>query len=83
MSTYSSYPLRTLDDIRRFEDEVPLEQRISARSVYDLFADSAAKHGDRAALTMIMTGDISTTNAYSRAGRTPRNASVAKRTGRT
>lgn len=56
MSTYSSYPLRTLEDIRRFENEMPLEQRIGARSVYDLFADSAAKHGDRTALTMIMTG---------------------------
>lgn len=56
MSTYSSYPLRTLQDIRRFESEATLEQRCGARSVYDLFVAAAAGHGERTALTMILTG---------------------------
>jgi len=56
MSAYSSFPLRSIQDIRRFESEATLEQRISARSVYDLFTQAAARHGERTALTMIMSG---------------------------
>ncbi len=57
MNAFTSNPLRTLADIVRFEQEMPLEQRVSARSVFDLFADSAQRHPERIALTLVMTGD--------------------------
>ncbi len=56
MSVFSPSPLRTPEDIARFEAEFPFQQRLVARSVYDLFAASAARHPDRVAITMIMTG---------------------------
>ena len=52
MNAFTSNPLRTLADIVRFEQEMPLEQRVSARSVFDLFADSAQRHPERIALTL-------------------------------
>jgi fatty-acyl-CoA synthase len=54
---YSDYPIATLADVIRFENEMPLEQRYDARSVYDIFAKSAARHPDHTALTMVMTGE--------------------------
>jgi len=56
MSTFSPTPLRTLEDIVRFEQETPFVQRIPARSVFDLFAASAERYPARIALTMVMTG---------------------------
>ena len=41
----------------RFENEKTLAQRYDARSVYDVFAKSAARNPDRTALTMVMTGE--------------------------
>lgn len=49
-------PLKTLADIERFEREAPLEARYDARSIYDIFKKSAARHGERDAITMVMTG---------------------------
>lgn len=56
MPLFSDYPVATLKDVVRFETEKTLEQRYDARSVYDIFAKSAARHPDRIALTMLMTG---------------------------
>ncbi len=56
MPLFSDYPVATLKDVIRFETEKTLEQRYDARSVYDIFAKSAARHPDRTALTMLMTG---------------------------
>ena len=49
-------PLRTLADVRRFEQEKPLVDRLPGPSVFDVFRASAEKFGDRIALTMLMTG---------------------------
>lgn len=57
MTRFSSKPLHTLEDIVRFEQEMPFDQRVSARSVFDLFAASAQRHPDRIALTLVMTGE--------------------------
>jgi fatty-acyl-CoA synthase len=54
---FSDYPIATLADVVRFEDEMPFAQRYDARSVYDIFAKSAARHPDHTALTMVMTGE--------------------------
>lgn len=56
MPLFSDYPVATLQDVIRFETEKTLEQRYDARSIYDIFAKSAARHPDRTALTMLMTG---------------------------
>lgn len=56
MPLFSDYPVATLDDVVKFETEKTLEQRYDARSVYDIFAKNAARHPDRTALTMLMTG---------------------------
>lgn len=56
MPLFSDYPVATLQDVIRLETEQPLEQRYDARSVYDIFVKSAARHPDRTALTMLMTG---------------------------
>lgn len=56
MSVYKQHSIQTLQDICRFENEATFEQRVSARSVYDLFVEAATRHPERIALTMIMTG---------------------------
>lgn len=56
MPLFSDYPVATLKDVVRFETEKTLEQRYDARSIYDIFAKSAARHPDGTALTMLMTG---------------------------
>lgn len=56
MPLFSDYPVATLKDVEKFEAEKTLEQRYDARSVYEIFAKSAARHPDRTALTMLMTG---------------------------
>lgn len=48
--------LRTPEDIRRFEAERSLDERLPGRSVLDAFIASAARHPDRTAITMLMTG---------------------------
>jgi fatty-acyl-CoA synthase len=54
---FSDYPIATLADVIRFENEKPFAQRYDARSVYDVFAKSAARNPDHIALTMVMTGE--------------------------
>jgi fatty-acyl-CoA synthase len=57
MPAFSDYPIATLADVIRFENEKPFAQRYDARSVYDIFAKSAARYPDHTALTMVMTGE--------------------------
>src|SRR5260370_34353611 len=57
MPSISSFPLRNLADIERFEAEKPFAERCGARSIYNGFAQSAASYPDQTALTMIMTGE--------------------------
>jgi fatty-acyl-CoA synthase len=54
---FSDYPIATLADVIRFENEKPFAQRYDARSVHDVFVKSAARHPDHTALTMVMTGE--------------------------
>jgi fatty-acyl-CoA synthase len=54
---FSDYPIASLADVIRFENEKPFAQRCDARSVYDVFAKSAARNPDHTALTMVMTGE--------------------------
>lgn len=57
MPAFSDYPITTLADVIRFENEKPLAQRYDARSVYDVFVKSAARRPDHTALTLVMTGE--------------------------
>jgi fatty-acyl-CoA synthase len=57
MPAFSDYPIANLADVIRFENEKPFAQRYDARSVYDVFAKSAARNPDHTALTMVMTGE--------------------------
>jgi fatty-acyl-CoA synthase len=54
---FSDYPIATLADVIRFENEKPFAQRYDARCVYDVFVKSAARNPDHTALTMVMTGE--------------------------
>ena len=56
MPRVTENPLRTLDDVVRFESAMPLEARLPGRSVFDVFVASAARHPERTALTMVMSG---------------------------
>lgn len=48
--------LRTREDIARFELERTLDERLPGSSVLDAFIASAARHPERTAITMLMTG---------------------------
>jgi fatty-acyl-CoA synthase len=48
--------VRNLEDLRRLEAEMTLEERLPERSIFDVFAGTAARHPDRTAITQIMTG---------------------------
>ena len=57
MRATTSYPLDSLDAIQRFESEATFEERCSAAGIHDLLVQAAAAHGERTALTMVMTGE--------------------------
>ena len=57
MAVLSDRPIRTYEDIQRFEAEMTLEQRLPERSVLDVFVGAAARRPERIAITMVMTGD--------------------------
>jgi fatty-acyl-CoA synthase len=57
MSAFNDYAIANLADVVRFESEKPFAERYDARSVYDVFVKSAARHPDHPALTMVMTGE--------------------------
>ena len=56
MALFSDPPIRTLQDLRQFEAAMPLEQRLTERSVLDVFIGAAARQPERTAITMLMTG---------------------------
>jgi fatty-acyl-CoA synthase len=56
MPSVTDQPLRTMDDVVRFESAMPLEARLPGPSVFDVFVASAARHPERTAITMVMTG---------------------------
>jgi fatty-acyl-CoA synthase len=57
MTSWLESPLLTLSDVERFEAEMPLHDRLPGDSVYDVFVRAAEIHGNRTALTMLMTGE--------------------------
>ena len=42
MAIFSEHPIRTLGDVRQFEAHMQLDQRLSERSVLDVFIGAAA-----------------------------------------
>ena len=56
MANLGEEPIRTSDDLKRFEAEMTLEQRLPERSILDVFIASAERQGDATAITMLMTG---------------------------
>ena len=48
--------IRNRDDLARFEGEMTLDERLPERSVLDVFIGAAARHPERTAITMLMTG---------------------------
>ena len=56
MADLGNQRIGTFDDLKRFESEMTLEQRLPERSVLDVFIASAEKQGDATAITMLMTG---------------------------
>jgi fatty-acyl-CoA synthase len=56
MQTLPQDPLRTLEDVAHYEAQMPLEQRLPGRSVFDVFTATAQRHPKATALTMVMTG---------------------------
>ena len=58
MVKFSNEPIRHLSDIKRFEAEMSLEERLSERSIFDVFIASANQQPDGVAVTMINTGAI-------------------------
>jgi|OpeIllAssembly_1097287.scaffolds.fasta_scaffold50512_2 fatty-acyl-CoA synthase len=45
----TAHPIRSLDDLARFEAALPLEERLPGLSVFDVFVAAADRHPDRAA----------------------------------
>jgi fatty-acyl-CoA synthase len=56
MAELPASPLRTREDILRFEAERPLAQRLPERSVLDVFVAAAAAEPERVAITQLTTG---------------------------
>lgn len=56
MPGWSEHPLRTLEDVTRFEAALPLENRLPGRSVFDVFVAAAQRDPKATAITMVMTG---------------------------
>ena len=56
MAVLSDSVIRNREDIRRFEAQMTLAQRLPERGVLDVFIGTAARLPDRIALTMLMSG---------------------------
>jgi fatty-acyl-CoA synthase len=50
------FPIRNLQDVKRFESEKTFAERCPAQSVYDIFRHAAERFPSHTALTMLMTG---------------------------
>jgi fatty-acyl-CoA synthase len=57
MTRWSDRPIRTAADVAAFENEMPLQARLTERSVYDVFDGGSQRAPDAVALTMLMTGE--------------------------
>ncbi len=56
MANLGNEAITTLDDLKRFETEMTLSERLPERSILDLFIASADARPDSTAITMLMTG---------------------------
>ncbi len=56
MAVLNDHPVRDLDTLARFEQEMTLEQRLPERSILDVFISAAARQPGRTAITMLMSG---------------------------
>lgn len=56
MANLDAQPIRTESDLRRFEAEMTLEERLPEQSILDVFINSAERAPDATAMTMLMTG---------------------------
>lgn len=56
MAKLGDKPIRNLDDLQRFENELTLAQRLPERSILDVFIASASQYPNATAITMLMTG---------------------------
>jgi len=56
MALLPASPIRSRQDLRRFEAEMPLDARLGERSVLDVFIGTADRQPDAPAITMLMTG---------------------------
>ncbi|MEM8652240.1 MAG: AMP-binding protein, partial [Pseudomonadota bacterium] len=56
MPDFGSKPIGTLEDLKRFEQEKPLAERLPEQSILDVFEASAQRQPDGVAITMLMTG---------------------------
>jgi fatty-acyl-CoA synthase len=52
----TAHPIRSLDDLARFEAALPLEERLPGLSVFDVFVAAADRHPERTAITMLVSG---------------------------
>src|SRR5262245_56345636 len=56
MAILPETPLRTREDVARFEAAMPLDERLPERSVLDVFVAGAVRWPDRTAITLLMSG---------------------------
>ncbi len=56
MTRWSNRPIRTAADVATFETEMPLDVRLTERSVYDVFDGGSRRAPDDVALTMLLVG---------------------------
>ena len=56
MANLGDEQIQTRDDLAHFEAEMTLEQRLTERSILEVFTTSAARHPTDTAIKMLMTG---------------------------
>ena len=56
MANLGVQPIRTESDLRHFEAEMTLDERLPEQSILDVFVNSADSAPDATAMTMLMTG---------------------------
>lgn len=56
MANLGAQPIRTEQDLRRFEADMSLDARLPEHSILDVFINSAERAPDATAITMLMTG---------------------------
>ncbi|UWQ93923.1 AMP-binding protein (plasmid) [Rhodobacteraceae bacterium M382] len=56
MANLGAQPIRTERDLKRFETEMTIEERLPEQSILDAFINSAERAPDATAMTMLMTG---------------------------